>query len=123
MIQAFGYVPMFLSKRPLVTNYINCFNLYDDSKIYYMEKNNEKYPLRELDGNFECYNSKILNSLEKIKKLNLDYIYLNSFLIDEDNFIKVLSNLKNNKFNEIFKLYKEELGFLEQKTVYRVKDL
>jgi len=88
-----------------------------------MEKDGKKYPLRELDGNFECYNARLLNSLEKIEKLNIDYVYLNSFLIEEDNFLKVLSSFKNKDYKNINSLYKEELGFLEQKTVYRVKDL
>lgn len=123
ILQGFGYVPIFLSKRPLISNYKDYFKLNDNSKIYYMEKDGKKYPLRELDGNFECYNARLLNSLEKIEKLNIDYVYLNSFLIEEDNFLKVLSSFKNKDYKNINSLYKEELGFLEQKTVYRVKDL
>lgn len=123
ILQTFGYVPIFFSKRPLITNYKKHFKLDDSSSIYYMEKDNLKYPLRELDGSFEVYNAKVLNSLEKIKDLNLDYIYLNCFLIEDDCFIKILEYLNNNDVDSINELYKEELGFLEQKTVYRVKDL
>jgi putative protease len=123
ILQAFGYVPIFFSKRPLVTNYKNYFSLQDTSKIYYMKKDQFKYPLRELDGSFEAYHAKILNTLEIIKELEIDYVYLNSFLIEEDTFIKVLSDYKKNDFASIYQLYPKEMGFLDKKTVYRVRDL
>lgn len=123
ILQAFGYVPIFLSKRPLVENYKKYFHIKDNSEIYYMEKEHLKYPLRNLDGDFEVYNAKILNALEMVKTLNLDYIYFNSFLIKEDEFINVLICYQEQKLNQISNKYPIELGFLDKKTVYRVKDL
>ena len=106
MVTLFGYLPMFVSKRHLVKNYLETFNLKDDSKI-----------------NF------ILNGLKEKLLLDYDYIVLNSFLIDDDKFSKVLDifnevntdnveqlDIKlNNLFSNLGK------GFFYNETVYKVK--
>lgn len=119
ILQVFGYIPMFVSKRPLITNYKKYFDIKDESKIYNLEYNNRLYPIIENDEYLEAYDAKIRNAYD----IEADYIYLNDFLIKNDKFIEVLRCYKEKKYDELEKLYEKQEGFLEEKTVYRVKDL
>lgn len=123
IMQVFGYVPMFYSKRPLITNYKKYFNLEDNSTIYYMEKIGLKYPLKETKEGFEGYDAKILNAYKEVQEINLDYIYFNSFMIDQKKMKQVVMCYKNKDQSLLETLYPLESGFLNKKTVYRVKDL
>ncbi len=132
MMNVFGYIPMFTSKRPLVKNYLESFKLEDDSKINYLEKENNIYPITYTDVT-TVYSSKILNLVREyplfIEK-KIDYLVLNSFNIDNEKFKKILilfnkTNENNSKenFDKINMLldYKIDTGFLYKETVYKVK--
>ena len=128
MVTLFGYLPMFTSKRHLIKNYLKFFNLDDKSKINYMQKEGKDYPLVDDNGTI-VYTDFILNGLKEKLLLNYDYIILNSFLIDDDKFIKVLDifNKANNdnidrqekQLNQLFNNLKK--GFFYNETVYKVK--
>ena len=128
MVTLFGYLPMFVSRRHLVKNYLETFNLKDDSKINYMEKEGHVYPL--VDSNETIvYTDFILNGLKEKLLLNYDYIVLYSFLVDEDKFCKVLdifNDVNNdnveqleNQLNDLFNNLGK--GFFYNETVYKVK--
>lgn len=119
----FGYIPMFYSKRPLVTNYKKHFNLKDDGNLYYMEKGGKKYPLLENGTSFEGYHGDILNAYDEAFKMPVDYLLLNSFMIEEETFLKVVDCYKNQNEEALAALVEKNDGFFSQKTVYRVKDL
>jgi len=129
MVTLFGYIPMFASLRPLVKNYLKTFNLKDESKINYIEKEGKMYPLINNELGTICYTDFILNGLKEKLLLDYDYIVLNSFLISDDNFIKVLDifNKVNNdnvdelegQINSMFNNVKK--GFFYEETVYKVK--
>ena len=121
--QVFGYIPMFYSKRPLVTNYKKVFSLEEKSDIYYMEQEGKKYPLREIGTSFEGYYADILNAYLEVDTLSVDYLLFNSFLIEEESFIEVLRCYREKDKESLEKLYPLENGFFHTKTVYRVKDL
>lgn len=131
MMNVFGFIPMFTSKRPLIKNYLSKFNLYDDSKINYLEKENNLYPIID-DGVTTVYSSKILNLLSEVCVLEdkIDYFVLNSFNIDDNVFEQIinyfnyvtLDNYKElfNKANMLLN-YNIDTGFLYKNTVYKVK--
>lgn len=129
MINVFGYIPMFTSKRPLVNNYLEKFDLKDESKINYLEKENNVYPIISKDLT-TVYSSKILNLVREYPIFvdnNIEYLVFNSFNIEEDTFIDVLKlfneedNFKNfDKVNMLLD-YKIDTGFLYKDTVYKVK--
>jgi len=129
IVTLFGYIPMFASKRHLVKNYLKTFDLKDNSKLNYMKKEGKTYPLIDNENGTICYTDFILNGLKEKLLLNYDYIVLNSFLIDEDKFNKVidifnsvtLENIDNkeNELNEMFSNLKK--GFFYEDTVYKVK--
>ena len=107
MANIFGYVPIFNSKRKLITNYFKTFNLKGEPKFICNE--GKKYPIVEEDGTI-VYSDFILNGFEESKLLNYDYVVLNSFRID--NFEDVLNNFE----------YKDnQKGFFYEDVVYKVK--
>lgn len=128
MITLFGYLPMFVSKRSLVKNYLKTFNLKDDSLVNYIYKEDKKYPITD-DKVTTVYTDFILNGLKEKLLLDYDYIILNSFMIDEDKFSKVLDlfnsvdeNNINFKESELCNMFNNlGKGFFYRETVYKVK--
>lgn len=129
MVNLFGYLPMFVSKRHIVRNYLNQFSLSDMSSINYMEKEGNTYPIIDNNVGTFCYSAYILNGIRYSLKLNIPYIILNSFDIDTDKFISVIDMFKSvdesnideyeEKINKMFG--NTNYGFLDTKTIYRVK--
>lgn len=129
MVTLFGYLPMFVSKRHIVKNYLEYFNLKDNSKVNYIKKEGKTYPIIDSDIGTSVYSNNILNGLMGVIRLNIDYIVLNGFNIDEDKFIEVIKMFKS-VTKDNFKEYNDKLnsmfsnidnGFLNTKTIYRVK--
>lgn len=128
MFNAFGYLPMFVSRRNLVKNYLETFNLKDDSKINYISKEGKIYQIIDTEDGTIAYSDKVLNAIEEVTKLDLDYVVLNSFSIDEKIFNKVVTlfrnvNSKNAKESKekIDSMLDTYLGFLYNETIYKVK--
>ena len=124
IVPIFGYLPMFVSKRHLVKNYLECFNLKDDSNLHYLEKEGKKYPILDTDLT-SVYSANILSSIEAYKELEnsgIDYVTFNSFNISETDFLEVLkiyNGKSSRKAEEIFP--NTDTGFLYKETYYRVK--
>lgn len=129
MVTMFGYLPMFVSKRHIVKNYLEYFNLKDNSKINYIEKEDNSYPIIDNNLGTVVYSSNILNGINEVVDMDIDYIVLNSFGIELDKFIKVIKYFKDvtkenleeyhENINKMFSNINE--GFLDKKTIYRVK--
>ena len=129
MVTLFGYLPMFVSKRHIVKNYLEYFDLNDNSKINYMEKERKTYPIIDNNIGTQVYSNNILNGIKSKLNLDVEYIVLNSFNIDLDKFINIIDMFKivnkdnvdeyNDKINNMFTNVDE--GFLNTKTIYRVK--
>ena len=129
MLTLFGYIPMFVSKRHIVSNYLNNFNLSDNSVINYIEKEGNNYPIVDSEIGTVCYSGSILNGIRTYLNLDIDYCILDSFDIDLNKFIKVIELFKyvnkrnvdkyEEKINKLFKNISD--GFLNTKTIYRVK--
>lgn len=118
----FGYLPMFVSKRHLVKNYLECFNIKDNSNIYYLKKDDNLYPLLDKDDT-SVFSAHILNGFDALEHLDVDYITLNAFLIDDDKFKEIVRIFKERKCPEKLKEMFPNLdtGFLYKETIYRVK--
>ena len=128
MSTVFGYLPMFVSRRHLVKNYLDTFNIKDNSKVNYLYKEDNYYQIIDSEDGTIAYSSHILNGIEEMLTIKSDYVILNSFGIDDDTFIEVLkmynnvneSNVKeyNERINSILNTNK---GFLYKETIYKVK--
>lgn len=128
MVPIFGYLPMFVSKRPFLSNYTTHFALPKKGTTYTIEKEGYSYPICEDKLGTIIYSSHILNGFTEYKWLEqhkIDYVLLNSFQINEDTMKRVL---------EIFKEQPEDgeqqieslcspvdKGFFYKETVYKVK--
>lgn len=122
ILPVFGYLPMFMSKRKLVTNYKKYFNLDDDSKLYYMYKENKKYPVVENELGTCVYTDEPINLYKEYENIEniVDYVILNSFLTDNDEFIKVLEYYKTKQENEVITKYNNSF-FMHKESIYKVK--
>ena len=127
-----GYFPMFTSRRHLIENYLKKFNLEDDSKINYIEKEGKVYPI--VDENVTTvYTCSYLNGIKEYvdyKKENIDYVLINSFLIEEEKIKNILNMLKTVNFlnlDEYFQKINSILNhnidtfFLHKEAIYKVK--
>lgn len=128
MVPIFGYLPMFVSRRHLVKNYLDTFKIKDDSNINYIEKEDKTYAIIDSNDGTIAYSNKCLNGINETLKLNVDYIVLNSFNINNATFKRVVSmyNIVNEsnvqEFKEkIDKMLDTDTGFLYKETVYEVK--
>ena len=127
MVQIFGYQPMFTSYRHLVKNYLKTFDIDDNSKEYIIEKEGNKYSIIDDEIGATVYSNNILNGIEEYLDLDVDYVVLNSYNIDNfeyviDLFNSVNENNKNEYYNKIKDMYGNvDKGFLYKETVYRVK--
>lgn len=128
MVTLFGYLPMFVSRRHLVKNYLDTFNLTDDSKINILEKEGNKYQIIDTEDGTVAYSSHILNGITEVFNTKVDYMVLNSFSIDDDKFKEVVYMFKtvttdnvNDYKEKIDSMFKTSLGFLYKETIYKVK--
>lgn len=129
MTTMFGYLPMFVSKRHIVKNYLEYFKLKDDSHINYIKKEGKIYPIIDNNIGTSVYSGNILNGIKSVVNLNLEYIVLNSFNIELEKFIDIINMFRtvnnenvleyNEKINSIFDNVDD--GFLNTETIYRVK--
>ncbi len=130
IVPILGYFPMFVSRRHLKENYLREFNLKDESKINYIEKENKIYPI--VDENVTTvYTSSYLNGIREyldFKKENIEYVLINGFLLKEEN--KIINMFKT-VTKENVKEYNNEISnildnnidtfFLHKDTIYKVK--
>ncbi len=128
IVPIFGYLPMFVSKRHLVENYLEYFNLDKKSSKYELEKDSKLYPVSIISNDTTIYSSHILNGLSELKVLeenNIEYVTLNSYNIDTSKFVDVLKIYKSRLYEsekEIDMVFDNlDKGFLYKETVYRVK--
>lgn len=129
MVNLFGYLPMFVSKRHIVKNYLEYFNKEDNSSVNYMTKEGKTYPIIDSSIGTSVYSANILNGIKSVPNINIEYMILNSFDIELDKFISVIEMFKSvNKDN--VNVYSEKIdnmfinvdnGFLNTKTIYKVK--
>jgi len=129
MVTVFGHLPMFVSRRPLISNYKATFQLDSNQEEYQIEKEEKTYPLIENEEGTVVYTSFIVEGLREMLELDYEYVVLNSYDIEEEIFQKIVSIFKETNSNNIDKQEKQihtllpntEKGFFYEETVYKVK--
>lgn len=116
-MNVFGYIPMFTSRRHLVKNYLDYFNLESENINRRIYKEDKHYPIYDGVYGTTVYSDYILNILNEDLS-ELDYIVFNSLMISDSDFKEVLYNYKNNVSEYKFPF---NSGFLYKNVVYRVK--
>ena len=130
-VQLFGYIPMYVSKRHAVKNYLNHFKLDLNSDKYYLFKEDKKYSIVDNNEGTMIYSNFIINGLKEYTELKnkIEYVIINGYDIDSDKLLSVIDifNKVNNKNvnkldNELLDLFDNlDKGFLYEETIYRVK--
>ena len=96
------------------------------NKVEYKDKTYKKYefyidneyPIKESDFGTIIYSNKIINLINELDKLDfIDYIVMDSFNIDRQEFNEMV-----NKFINKDKIEDTYTGFLDKKTIYKVKN-
>jgi len=131
IVTVFGYLPMFVSERHLVKNYLKTFDLKDTSKVNYIENGGNVYPIIDNELGTIAYSAHVLNGIKEaleFKECGIDYILLNPYLIEDDKFEMVLdlfNNVNSDNVEEYFQKIEENFncdnGFLNKETIYKVK--
>ena len=118
MLICYGYLPIFCSRRYLISSYLNYIKHDKNTNNYYIKNKEDKYPIIEEETGTTIYTKMPINLINEIDNLNIDYIILNATLINNEEFLNVLNDyLQNKKDNQ--EHYK---GFINKKTVYKVED-
>ena len=127
--QGFGYIPMYVSKRHAIENYLKQFDLKTDSKEFYLFKEEKRYSILERQDNTEIYFHFILNAISEYMNVQLEYVLLNGFKVEIDTFLEVI-NLFKTVTNDNKLEFKERIdsmfnntdsGFLHKEAIYQVK--
>ena len=130
-VNVFGYQMMSYSKRKLVSNYFKFLKRINFKKYHKLIENERTFIIKEekygtcfLSDYVLCY----VNYLNYFKSIGVKGIILNEELIDKNVFLNIIKMYKenidneNNYYDEIKKLIPNiDLGFLNTKTIYKVK--
>lgn len=140
MMYGYGFLPMFVSSRPLLSSYFRHINGHKEDKIYHMYEEARKmsYPTYESDSGTVILSSEIINSINELPIINesVEYLILSSLNIPSDIFQNIyesytmaIANIDNKDIlNDINSRVisespaKTDKGFLYKETVYRVKE-
>ena len=86
--------------------------------MYYIKNGSDKYPILEEKEGTTIFTKEPINLINELDKIHVDYIILNAFNIDNEEFMYILDLfIQNKKTNN-----EEYVGFLDKKTVYKVED-
>lgn len=112
---AYGMIPLFCSRRYLVTNYLEYINKEKKESKYYI-KNKEDVLYIDEEDNATLIYSDIVNLINKIEELDfIDYLVLDFNNVLE--YKKIIEDFINKKQDG-----KEHyIGFYNTKTIYKVK--
>lgn len=110
----YGYLPVFYSRRSLLTNYFKYINKVKEDDTYYIFDKDNKYMIKEKDYGTIIYSPLInlINELDKIEKIDnlvLDLSYINDISII-DKFIN--KEQENNTYT----------GFFDKETIFKLKE-
>ncbi len=119
MFLGYGYLPMFYSRRYLISNYLKYIDKFDGEKSKYeiVSDMGKKYTIAEEENGTTIYTDREVNLINYMEQLDeIDYIVMNSNNIDSDEYLRMVDKfIKREKMDDCY------LGFLDKKTVYKVK--
>ena len=115
---AYGYLPIFYSRRYLIKNYLKFIEKEEcASKYSIVSDMGGEYPIVEEEYGTTIYSEKpvnLINYLDELEKI--DYLVMNSNGVDDDEFNKMVDSFINkDKLDDCY------LGFYNTKTIFRIK--
>ena len=115
----YGYAPIFYSRRYLIKNYLRFINKEElNGKFSIINDMGYEYPICEEKYGTTIYSDKVINLINYLDYLeNIDYIVMNSNLIDDNDFdIMVDKFINRERMDDCY------LGFFDTKTIFKVKN-
>ena len=113
----YGYLPIFYSRRYLITNYLDYINKDKKDSIYYLKHNEDYYLIKEEEEGTLIYTKEPINLINNYLKLeNISYYLIDGSFMEDNDFIKVVDNYINK-----VKQDNTYIGFFDVKTTYKVK--
>lgn len=123
--QVFGYPHLSTSNRHLLSNYFKHFKLNkNNSKYYVISEGSSNLYYHVIEDDFGCHilGANPINLLRYTTSLNVNYFIIDGYLIsDIKPVLNAFLNKDVDKFDEIDKLYNANSGFINKKTIYKVK--
>lgn len=134
-VNIFGFQLMAVSKRLLLSSYFDYVNESNEDIYHYMSERTGRYGVIENDYGTKFISKDILNGIRYINRLKdagIKYIILDDYGIDKDIFDNVLEcfnlTINSSTDDELLELERKinclvptSLGFLDKKTIYKVK--
>ena len=110
----YGYLPIFYSRRYLLSNYFIYIEKDMEDDTYYIFNNDLRYMIKEYSYGTIIYSPlvNLINEIDKIK--NIDNLVIDLSYIDD---ISVIDRFINNE-----KMDDTYTGFFDKKTIYKLKD-
>lgn len=115
---AYGYAPIFYSRRYLISNYLKYIDHEKENGEYQIVSDTGvSYPIEEEEFGTTIYTPKVINLINYLDELDkIDYLILNSNKIDDSEFNNIVLKFLNHE-----KMDHEYIGFFMTKTIYKVK--
>lgn len=114
-VHVFGYNQVMYSRRLLLSNWSEEFNIpFKDKNV--LEEVVTKIKFRAIENEYGTvmYSENIFNGLELLNLNNLKYGYINTTFLDHDTVMKVLETGKFDGGDD---------GFLNKETIYKLKEV
>jgi len=114
----YGYVPIFYSRRYLITNYLKYIEEDNDTCKYSIVNDmGMEYPIYEEEFGTTIYSRKVINLINYLDDIKeIDYVVMHSNNINDYEFNKMVDKFINHdKVDDAY------IGFFDTKTVYKVK--
>lgn len=117
MFTAYGYLPIFYSRRYLITNYLKYINQTPGNNYHIINDEGISYPIDEEDFGTTVYTKEPINLINYLDELSkIDYLVLNSNMIPSKEFNEIVEKfLRKESMSNCY------LGFFHTKTIYKVK--
>ena len=115
----YGYAPIFYSRRYLIKNYLKFIDREDlIGKYSIVSDMDTEYPIVEEDYGTTIYSQEPINLINYLDYLDrIDYIVMNSNLVDDNEFNEMVDKFINKE-----RLEDCYLGFFNTKTIFKVKN-
>lgn len=115
MFTGYGYLPIFYSRRYLITNYFAYIKKKKQGDCYFIRNNDDFYPITQDEYGTIIYTKEPVNLVNELDDLDdIDYIVIEGFKASD--LVDVIKNfIKKKKMNGLYQ------GFFHTKSIYKVK--
>lgn len=115
MFTGYGYLPIFYSRRYLITNYFAYIKKEMQGDCYFIRNNDDFYPITQDEYGTIIYTKEPVNLVNELDDLDdIDYIVIDGFKASD--LVDVIKNfIKKKKMNGLYQ------GFFHTKSIYKVK--